>query len=450
MDTRRYSKFFSGLGTSLILFSLLVNSAIAAAPSNKANKAERYSPSNSDVMQKSKQFFLTDPQSASMRTDLLQFTLGGHALGSVANSMEATTSSLSLRGGFPGKTAGVPLYLRTGIFNIDVFLETCPTNDPIYAKLRNDFTIRIDGVIVGDIPCSEPISSMPITQYTEQLISLQTIRAVYYIDPGISNFLPWTSMNLYDWMTSKVSGINLKTASGQYYCCDQIDGKIYIARSIGDDNYRELLRKWDGYYTMINFFAHEIRHADINSPGHVTGCAAFPDPNGPLGCDADYDLSNLGSYGVGYWLTQSWLTGYLNVGISCAPDGGLAYAQKLLSAVNKMRNRFVQNIPPVAVIPDPPYGGPCIMPMTISGNTSEADTTLNYTDGPPKTATSDSSGNYSLTVGSNWSGTVTPSKIGYTFSPVDRPYTNILANQTGQNYTASQDTYWIFLPMVVR
>jgi hypothetical protein len=72
---------------------------------------------------------------------------------------------------------------------------------------------------------------------------------------------------------------------------------------------------------------------------------------------------------------------------------------------------------------------------TISGNAGTSGVTLSYTDGSPKTATSDGSGNYAFTVSYNWSGIVTPSKTGFTFSPVNRTYTNVLSNRTAQNYT---------------
>lgn len=56
------------------------------------------------------------------------------------------------------------------ITNIGEFLERCPTNDPVYQKIRIDFQIRRNDEIVGDIPCSEPISSMPVADYTDELI----------------------------------------------------------------------------------------------------------------------------------------------------------------------------------------------------------------------------------------------------------------------------------------
>ncbi|MCU0285665.1 MAG: hypothetical protein MUF15_04625 [Acidobacteria bacterium] len=80
---------------------------------------------------------------------------------------------------------------------------------------------------------------------------------------------------------------------------------------------------------------------------------------------------------------------------------------------------------------------------TISGNAGTAGATLSYTDGTPKTATADGSGNYSFSVSYNWSGTVTPSMTGYTFTPANRTYTNVLANQSSQDYTANAITYTI-------
>ena len=72
----------------------------------------------------------------------------------------------------------------------------------------------------------------------------------------------------------------------------------------------------------------------------------------------------------------------------------------------------------------------------ISGNAGSGGTTLAYTDGAAKTVAADSSGAYSLTVPSGWSGTVTPAKVGLMFTPANRSYTNLQSPQTGQDYTA--------------
>jgi CSLREA domain-containing protein len=86
---------------------------------------------------------------------------------------------------------------------------------------------------------------------------------------------------------------------------------------------------------------------------------------------------------------------------------------------------------------------PTPITFTISGNAGVGNVTLNYTDGVQKSVNSDSSGNYSLTVSYNWSGSVTPSLVGYVFSPASTSFSNVLADQTGQNFTPTT-SYTIF------
>jgi len=73
----------------------------------------------------------------------------------------------------------------------------------------------------------------------------------------------------------------------------------------------------------------------------------------------------------------------------------------------------------------------------ISGNAGVAGAILSYTDGTAKSATADGSGNYSFSASNNWTGTVTPSKSGCSFTPVSRSYSNVTSNQTGQDYTGT-------------
>ncbi len=73
----------------------------------------------------------------------------------------------------------------------------------------------------------------------------------------------------------------------------------------------------------------------------------------------------------------------------------------------------------------------------ISGNAGVASATLSYNDGGPQTATADGSGNYSFFVSYNWSGTVTPSRTGYTFTPTSNSYTNVQVHQDNEDYTAN-------------
>jgi uncharacterized repeat protein (TIGR01451 family) len=73
----------------------------------------------------------------------------------------------------------------------------------------------------------------------------------------------------------------------------------------------------------------------------------------------------------------------------------------------------------------------------ISGNAGVASATITYTGG---STASDGTGFYSFIVLSGWSGTVTPTKTGYTFNPTNRPYTNVMAPQTNQDYIATPVT----------
>ena len=74
--------------------------------------------------------------------------------------------------------------------------------------------------------------------------------------------------------------------------------------------------------------------------------------------------------------------------------------------------------------------------MQISGNVGVGGATLKFIDGVAKSVTSDSNGNYKINISYGWSGTVTPSKTGYIFTPTNRQYFVVTSNLTGQNYTA--------------
>ncbi|MBK9797736.1 MAG: beta-propeller fold lactonase family protein [Holophagaceae bacterium] len=112
---------------------------------------------------------------------------------------------------------------------------------------------------------------------------------------------------------------------------------------------------------------------------------------------------------------------------------GFTFSPASFSFTNVLANQ-VQNFTPTAIT------------YTISGalGAPGAGATLAYTDGTPKTATADGSGNYSFTVSYNWSGTVTPSAVtGFTLSPANRSFSNVLTDQTAQNFTYTAITFTI-------
>ena len=75
--------------------------------------------------------------------------------------------------------------------------------------------------------------------------------------------------------------------------------------------------------------------------------------------------------------------------------------------------------------------------LTIAGQVGAEGVVLNYTDGIAKTATTDASGRYTFTVPINWTGTVTPSRDGSTFTPDKRTYQNLAASQEDQDFAVA-------------
>ena len=54
-------------------------------------------------------------------------------------------------------------------------------------------------------------------------------------------------------------------------------------------------------------------------------------------------------------------------------------------------------------------------------------------------------GYYSGTVPYGWSGTITPSKSGYTFNPTSKPYSNVTSDESNENYIGTPPPSWSFV-----
>lgn len=214
---------------------------------------------------------------------------------------------------FPLVFAPAPLAATAvgAITDIGVFLDTCPTNDPVYAQLRSDFELRRNGVVVGAVACSEPVSAIPTAQYTDELIVLQGLRVIYYMDLGSTGHLPWTPGTLYQWMRSKIGGIEIRDGIAGGFCCETYNGRLFIVAGAQNDFNRDFDKTWQGISGNIAFYAHEARHVD--GYPHVSCCGITG------GCDQEYDEANLGAYGIQHFLNRQWLHGDINVGFACLP-----------------------------------------------------------------------------------------------------------------------------------
>ena len=238
------------------------------------------------------------------------------------------------------------------------FAAHCPDDDPTFAQVRRDFVLLNDGVPSTEpVACSDPYSTT--SPMSEELVDWQVLRLVHAISPGTAGKLPWTTLSLYDWLAAQISGIDIKTAPGNSYCCETIKGKRYFVTSRRSAASLSYFHDWTGLANALGLVLHEPRH--VLGPRHVGGCPAFPSPVA-LGCDANYDLQNLGSYGVQYWFFSSIATGALDVGVGCLPVAtAQRYVNVAAATANSYLPRFVANAPP-PVIPTAPYGGACRSP----------------------------------------------------------------------------------------
>jgi hypothetical protein len=235
------------------------------------------------------------------------------------------------------------------INDIKSFLNQCPSNDPAIDTILKDFEIRLNGTKVLQFPCTEPVSSMYTEDYTNPLIYLQTLRVIYYMDKNIAGpHLPWTDTTLYVWMKDRVDGVNIKDGVIGGYCCEEIEGKKFFVTGNPDAFNREFDKYWRGIAGNIDFFAHEVRHTDGSSYYHTSCCGIAG------GCDDSYNVSDLGAYGIQYWLNKSWLTGYLYVGARTSHSESEIndIISWHLSSMDMFRSRFCNNVPAAVTIND--------------------------------------------------------------------------------------------------
>jgi len=249
--------------------------------------------------------------------------------------------------------------IATAIANPNDFISVCPTADPAYQTIRADFEFLSDRQPSSvDIVCSGSYQTNPSSQRSDELLAMQTFRIAYYMNEGTRGKLPWTQLGLYDWIKSQIAGVNFLQEGGFSSCCSSVNGKLYFNTARQSANSLASYTDPGSAFFWLGLFMHEVRH--VSGPGHVTGCAFFPLSTDPLGCDATYDLANLGSYGVQHWLFAEIATGQINIGIGCLPPASAqSFANRLAGYANVYLGRFVTGTPP-PVAAAPPYGGSCL------------------------------------------------------------------------------------------
>ena len=260
------------------------------------------------------------------------------------------------------------------------FFEQCPTADPAFSKFITDFKIRKNGVLINPatLTCNAPVSAIPIAQWTDELVLLQSLRAIYYMDLGRSGHLPWTPGTLYDWLKAGVGGIDISsTITNDQFVgplfASQGDTANYFQMRSKNDSTRTFQKKWEGIALLVSLIAHERRHGDGAAFNHLTCCPAQV-AGQPNTCDQTYEeTANISPYGIQYWLEKNWISGFINVGVGCMLPVDKTEAINLMRSevnarVNPASSNFCTNTPPVLTNTNNPPGG-CTC-TGISGSSS--------------------------------------------------------------------------------
>lgn len=239
------------------------------------------------------------------------------------------------------------------IRNIGAFISECPDRDPNFTAIMRDFEIRRDRQPTSAPPCTEPLSAIPLAQLSDELIVQQGLRAMYYMDRGQSGHLPWTEGTLYEWMKTKIAGVNIVTGMAGGSCCALIDGRRFINVGAQNDFNRDFDRSWRGLSGNISLYAHEARHVD--GYPHSSCCGL------KNGCSDNFDVTNLDAFGVQWWLNKLWLDGTINVGYQCgAPEIARQTTDWLTDSLTVTTSRYCAVKPP-AVSPPTIAGGNCTL-----------------------------------------------------------------------------------------
>jgi len=249
---------------------------------------------------------------------------------------------------------------QVSVVNIDQVLTTCPASDPAYATIRADFDLRRNGTRVATIPCALPLANQP---YSAELSVVQALRVMYHVDRHRAGHLPWTLLPLYDWLKSRIAGINIDDSATTNSCCVSFGAPKPHITLVGQMPHVASVTpgtQWLSYVSShIGIIAHEARHTETGP--HVP-CS----PGGAANCDPSYDESALSPYGISYWLERAWLTGELYVGLGCLGEAE-SLKRNHRSRANGLRSAFVANPPPELGAP-PVVGGGCAAAPTTDND----------------------------------------------------------------------------------
>lgn len=266
-----------------------------------------------------------------------------------------------------------PTFNATRILDVRRLLDVCPQNDPAINIIRADIEIRRNGQPTSMPACTEPASAMPAAQITEELALLQALRVAYYMDRGRSNYLPWTNLRFYDWVKSKIAGINIGSSPGiAGSCCTTINNKSFMSTGLQDAFSRSFANMPRGALNlMTGLISHEARHAD-----------GFPHPSGcctGIQCDQAYDERNLSPYGIAFYLQREiFLRRSIDVGLECDYAGAVSDSVSGFQSLLERSNTFFCDAKPNYTFPANPIDFARCQTRTLTLNADAVANAANY------------------------------------------------------------------------
>lgn len=192
------------------------------------------------------------------------------------------------------------------IETISEFFERCPTRAEI-AQINVDLKISVEyDPTDGAVVCNTSNGSENLSALQKRIY--QTIYVIKLFK--FSQPLPWTDMQMYDWMTNTINGIRF-VQGGASHCCDP-ENTIVIA--LESNSTLLTTDQWvmnDGIHGLINatlLYAHETRHNE----GFHHSCATR---NGD-----DNAIDEMGAWSIQYYLAL-WIAQYGDRAFLMPPSG---------------------------------------------------------------------------------------------------------------------------------
>jgi len=172
------------------------------------------------------------------------------------------------------RTCPVPAYLP-----VPDIPWACPPAEEVVA-INRDVRISFEqDPTAGILVCTAADGSANLSRLQERTYqAILLMKNIQFDTP-----LPWTSLPLYDWFIQTIDAVRFRTDIDTSFCCDPPRVINIIAARQYNTGFPDI---------PLEVLVHEARHVEM--PRHTCGQ------------DQDRNISDLGGYGVQYYLMQ-WL-----------------------------------------------------------------------------------------------------------------------------------------------